>query len=360
MRKKSLSWKQILCVLLAIIFVTQLVPAPVLAEMVSDTTVSDVQELKLSADTVVATETDEPATILGEVEELREENVKHFRLSDGSFVAAQYAEPVHYKDADGDWQDIDNTLNLQKIGNDQEYTAQMGKVAKRFAKDLSAGMLFEISYEDYSVGMSLIRSDIAINRPVEDSILSADSEANLSAEATTETAEKLSLASVENPAVEASVIGLEPDKMPMPAKLSSGIKYSNAYKNTDIAYENKGYDIKESIIVNSPQTSYSYAFGIDAKNLTAELNDVGAVEFKNTEGETVFIVPAPYMVDANGAYSEAARYELSNKNGTLTLSLTVDADWMNAQERAYPVTISGLPSVRRSREATVSDIGKST
>lgn len=176
MRRTRMSWKQILCILLAIIFVTQLVPAPVLAEMVSDTTVSDAQELKLSADTVVATKEAEPATILGEVEELREENVKHFRLSDGSFVAAQYAEPVHYQDADGDWQDIDNTLNLQKIGDDQEYTAQMGKVTKRFAKDLSEDMLFEISYEDYSVGMSLIRSDIAISHPIEDSSISADAE----------------------------------------------------------------------------------------------------------------------------------------------------------------------------------------
>lgn len=109
MKRKSLSWKQILCILLALIFVTQLVPAPVLAEMVSDKTASDVQELKLSADTVVATEEAETATILGEVEELREENVKHFRLSDGSFIATQYSEPVHYKDANGDWKDIDNS-----------------------------------------------------------------------------------------------------------------------------------------------------------------------------------------------------------------------------------------------------------
>ena len=74
MRRTRMSWKQILCILLALIFVTQLVPAPVLAEMVSDTTVSDAQELKLSSDTVVATKEAEPATILGEVEELREEN----------------------------------------------------------------------------------------------------------------------------------------------------------------------------------------------------------------------------------------------------------------------------------------------
>lgn len=45
-----------------------------------------------------------------EVAELREENVKTFRLSDGSFVAAQYNSPIHRLDSEGKWQDIDNTL----------------------------------------------------------------------------------------------------------------------------------------------------------------------------------------------------------------------------------------------------------
>ena len=54
----------------------------------------------------------EPAPILTEVPELREENVKHFRLEDGTYLAAQYEQPVHYED-NGEWKDIDNTLSLQ-------------------------------------------------------------------------------------------------------------------------------------------------------------------------------------------------------------------------------------------------------
>lgn len=36
-----------------------------------------------------------------EAEELREENVKHFRLEDGSYVAAQYPLAVHISDGEG-------------------------------------------------------------------------------------------------------------------------------------------------------------------------------------------------------------------------------------------------------------------
>ena len=53
--------------------------------------------------------TDETACVIGEMDELREEAVKHFRMSDGSFLAVQYDGPVHYQDTDGEWQDIDNT-----------------------------------------------------------------------------------------------------------------------------------------------------------------------------------------------------------------------------------------------------------
>jgi hypothetical protein len=45
-----------------------------------------------------------------EVVELREENVKQFRLEDGTYVATQYEKPVHYLDENNMWQNIDNTL----------------------------------------------------------------------------------------------------------------------------------------------------------------------------------------------------------------------------------------------------------
>ena len=67
---------------------------------------------------------------LYEVEELREENVKHFKLSDGSYVAAQYNYPVHYEDENGRLLDIDNEAEwaliqdvLAEITEDEEEEA---------------------------------------------------------------------------------------------------------------------------------------------------------------------------------------------------------------------------------------------
>ena len=54
---------------------------------------------------------EETEDLVFEVTELREQNVKHFRLPDGTFVAAQYKTAVHYLDDNGKWQDIDNSLS---------------------------------------------------------------------------------------------------------------------------------------------------------------------------------------------------------------------------------------------------------
>jgi len=49
--------------------------------------------------------------IMGELYHLREANVKHFRMSDGSMEKALYVEPIHFE-RDGSWSDIDNRLVL--------------------------------------------------------------------------------------------------------------------------------------------------------------------------------------------------------------------------------------------------------
>ena len=53
--------------------------------------------------------------VIGEINEERTETGKRFRLADGSYAAVEYGAPVHFADADGSWQDIDNTLEQQNI-----------------------------------------------------------------------------------------------------------------------------------------------------------------------------------------------------------------------------------------------------
>ena len=56
------------------------------------------------------TSSPEEPTVTGEDVFLREENVKHFIMSDHSKVAAIYSDPVHFKNEDGNYVDIDNEL----------------------------------------------------------------------------------------------------------------------------------------------------------------------------------------------------------------------------------------------------------
>ena len=60
--------------------------------------------------------------------------------------------------------------------------------------------------------------------------------------------------------------------------------------------------------------------------------------------EHVYTISAPYMYDAYGEKSENVTLTVEkNKNGKLTLVLSADSEWINAENRAFPVTID--PSI---------------
>lgn len=106
---------------------------------------------------VEAAEITAPAAgVVGEVDDLRSEDGKHFRLSDGSFLSVSYGMPVHYTDEDGQWQDIDNTLRFQQ-GADSYVTAENGEAVTAFSADLSKGHLATASWGDTSVSMGLMQ-----------------------------------------------------------------------------------------------------------------------------------------------------------------------------------------------------------
>ena len=101
-----------LSVFLSILMIVYLIPLSVYADLASS--LGDVPE---DVDTTTSIEQADqisdhsPAPdAMFELTDRREQNVKHFRLSDGSIVAAQYASPIHEQDESGEWQDIDNTL----------------------------------------------------------------------------------------------------------------------------------------------------------------------------------------------------------------------------------------------------------
>ena len=130
---------------LSFLLILYAVPATVYAEIIdaleeiSEQAPSDADSAALPNEGVVY-----------EVLDRREETVKHFRDSDGSYVAAQYEYPVHELDANGEWQDIDNSL--AEAGS--EYATPNARV--KFAKKITGNeTLFTLHDGNRKITMSL-------------------------------------------------------------------------------------------------------------------------------------------------------------------------------------------------------------
>lgn len=125
-----------------------------------------------------------------------------------------------------------------------------------------------------------------------------------------------------------------------PKKLQADVLYRNVYQGVDLRYALCGYNVKETIVINQPRSSYSFPFYLDLTDLSPSLMKDGSVELRDRQGEVVYLIPAPYMIDAAGAESTAVSYKLEkSKSGAWKLSVVADAAWINAKGRAFPVEI---------------------
>ncbi len=258
-----------------------------------------------------------------EIVSRREENVKHFRLPDGSVEAIVYSNAVHRKDTSGNWQNIDNNLTLDKVGKAQYFATNDSRV--KFAKNFAAdSQLWELEENGYSISLSYLNNNLPGKLSAANQAIASDSVATVSN--TGNRADKVVWDSVEEAAK---------------VDNTSSIQYSNITNNTDIEYVLDGNDIKENIIVKSAADYYVYSFQFTLSGLYAVLNEDGTVYFcDNNTDEEKYIVPAPYMYDADGNISNDVYYTLSSKgNGAYTLTVTAEPKWINASDRVFPVVI---------------------
>ena len=253
-----------------------------------------------------------------EVIELREENVKQFRLEDGTYVAAQYEKPVHYLDENNIWQNIDNTL--------EDYGSEFATSNERikFSKKITGNeVIFTLHENNRKLTLSL---DGAIKK-VSGTAINTKTDFD-------ESDTKL-------------------QKLMTLDTLSSKVIYQDILDGVDLEYVVDSYDIKENIIVKKKNDSYKYTFTLKLNNLTAALNSSGDVVISDSStDEIVYIIPAPVVYDANDVYasSNTAEYTLvAIETNTYSLSVTVDSDWMNDEDRAYPVVIDPPLSVATSQ-----------
>ncbi len=150
----------------------------------------------------------------------------------------------------------------------------------------------------------------------------------------------------------------------------TSIEYEGIWEDASLEYESTNDGLKESIVLEDASAPSKYAFVLSMKNcciVTQKQLTKDKVEAKKDivtgEGESLYLydvaekklvgsLPAGYMVDAEGEYSDACTYSLKlerqEKNETDTrymyeMVLAADKKYLQASERTYPVTID--PSV---------------
>ena len=296
-------WIKTIACVLSLLLALYAVPTNVFAELIE--AIDTVTDSNDEQTTVEETEPGKEGTVF-EVIDRREETVKHFRTEDGSFTAVQYNVPVHERDENGEWQDIDNTLSE----SGSEYATPNAKI--KFTKKIPGNEgIFTLHDGNRKITMSLSGA----RKKVEGQVTNTQTEFP-------EDATQL-------------------QKMMTLDKLSSKILYPEILDGVDLEYVVNSCNIKENIIVKERADSYSYTFEIQLNNLEAVLCEDGSVAISDPDtGEVVYTIPKGYMFDADGEYSDAVMYALTNGgNGKYALTVTADAEWINDDERAFPVTI---------------------
>ena len=267
---------------------------------------------------------------LNEVVELRDENTKHFENPDGSYTAIMYNNAVHRKDSNGNWQDIDNTMSETEIKNKQAYITSDGRItfAKKIKQDENE--IYTLSENGYRITVSFANENI-----------------------------KSSNAKLSNHASKYTPSGRDDldtqFKKVKQIDNNTTLLYKNTLKGIDLEYVLSSNNVKENIIVKRLQDEYSYTFIYSLENLVATLNEDGSVSlFDSESGEERYLIPVPYMYDANGNLSYDVEYSLESlENGDYALTVSANSDWISSAE--LPVVIDPTTVTTVSNSACVYD-----
>ena len=256
---------------------------------------------------------DDPA-VRGEDEAQTDEYSRHYYLNNGTAKSVISAVPVNfYDDEEKAWKQIDNTLEEQ------------GDV---FVNKAGAYKT-EISKANVNKSVKMTKKDLQLSWTY------LGKQSAVAPCALTAEAEPVTAVAKEN-----TVLQVEKNETADMQKTLSRAVYENIEHSTDLEYCLQGNNLKENIIVKEKSDDYRYMFALNTQGLSMRLSE-DSTQIELCSGDkTEFTIPAPYMYDAAGAMSEEVYYELdSNADGSYTFAVVADPEWLNAEDRAMPVTI---------------------
>ena len=363
--------------------------------------------------------------IVEEIVEERSEYIKQFRMSNGLQMAAVYASPVHYE-ADGRWEEIDNTLQLATTRSGNAYVNTAGVWQVSFPQNMTedngititkdghvfifrmAGELLNPDLQDIIVGSEIIEIPAATEEAsaVEETIPTEDETAVAETEATVETEqeatettsedtaeeqtaavqetvapqdeqenetadENLAIVSAPDESVVAEIAEIDTEaamgdvEFPETVvdKINSRLSYEEIYEDTDIIFDLKSNQVKESIVMKEYRDALKgYIYTLEVGDMIPVLTETGEIELRSADGEEVIMyMPAPYLIDDADATCFDINVSLEGENGKYILAYELPQEWLSSEDRQWPVVLD--PAVQPTldtnniRDRTVSAVG---
>ena len=243
---------------------------------------------------------------LYEIIEKRESDTKHFRMSDGSITAAVYPYDVHFKNSEGEFLDIDNSLASENDGNDKVLSNQNNETFVKFMKKSNPNKLYTINKGEHKIKVSI--------------------EGVSKVEATEES----------------STGDILTDSKYQLKNIGSKITYTDILDNTDIEFTLISTELKENIILKEKVDFNSLVYTYHLNNsLDAVQKDSKNIEVFDKDANFIFNISAPVMWDSEGNYFDDLTLEiLEEKNSKIKVKLV----WKAPESAQYPVTIDPVMS----------------
>ena len=249
--------------------------------------------------------------VLFEVEELRDQYTKVFRLRNGNNLAYISGSPLHYQEDDS-WIDINNTLSEDTV--EETYTNQANDFTVELPREMDGQTPVSISKDGYTVSFQLMGNPRASKGSVQERKAAKQKDNHKSIEQYTEN-----------------------------INLQAGMQYEDIFADTDLQFQVNPEALKEEFVIRKkPKESVAYGYKVSCVGLTPSLQENGSILFykENTE-EILFAMPAPVMYDGAKApaYSDDIAVSLRQAEDGYLLQLTPSFQWLTDKSRKYPVTV---------------------
>lgn len=287
----------------------------------------------------------------------RKSNEKHYILEDGTKMVAIYPSNIHYE-KDGKFVDVDNTLiakednkNTFKIQEDTlNKTSSQIKKENNLIKSAKEKKFQEIENNTetkiYENNQNAYKTKFS-NKTINYQIGSISSKEN-SITWRMKDSEHADI-KINNPAKNTSII---PNKTTINDvlinQISSSIEYNNILPNVDINYVLIPEQVKENIVLkNKASIENSLVFEYETNGLKMKLlESKDIIVFDKNEDDIKFTIKAPFMYDSKLEFTDKIDISLEEKDNKYILKLEPDKEWLNEEERVYPVTID--PTIQTS------------